>query len=164
MSEKQGSGNKDLLEDVFAEGLFCEISDDLCIQDILANPGITLPDYMEGNEVLLLLGYLPEERWPELSGYIELLGNSVSDKPADYEGWLRVFRDKTRDPSDRTIALVMMVTLATDLFSHWLAILRMIEKEHIALKRVAARHLLWLAKSNSEISVAKRIEKEVGLS
>ena len=161
MTVKNISDRGDPTVNCRAKGLLHKIGEGQCVQDVVENPNEPLPDFMSEQDVMLLLEYLPEERWHELDPHIALLADSIPDKPVDFEGWDALRKKDMRDSPDKTIATIMMIALAGDIFRHWLSILRMLDDPYITLKKIAANRLIWLAKTSLEKNVAERIRKEV---
>lgn len=147
-----------------AKDLLHAIGEGQSVQDVIEDPREPLPEWLTEEEVLLLWSYLPEERRPELTATIQRIASSVPDAPQTFAGWAQKHRDTKSGSPEEIVCLLMLVALAGEELREWLVIYMKLPERFITLKRIAARQLLWLAKTAMEKGVAERKMKEVGLS
>lgn len=163
MSEQETEKQGDPFAKQITADLLHVISEGQSVQDVIDNPDEPLPEWPTEEEVLLLWGYLPEERRPELKRFIDRIAGSVPDAPQTFSDWAQKHRETRAGSADDTICLLMLMALAGEELREWLVIYTKLSERYITLKRIAARQLLWLAKTAMEKGVAERKMKEVGL-
>lgn len=157
--EKQG----DPFAKQITEDLLHILAEGQSIQDVIDNPHEPLPEWMTEEDILLLWGYLPEERRSELTPFVERITASVPDAPQSFSGWEENYRDQRPSSAEATIALLMLVSLAGENFREWFVVYTKLSDKFITLKRIAARQMFWLAKIKMQKDAAERKMKEVGL-
>jgi hypothetical protein len=108
--------NEEKQSDPFAKQITSDLLQMLAegqsVQDIIENPAEPLPEWMTEEEILLLWGYLPEERRSELKPFVERIAASVPDAPQSFSGWKMVHWEARASSSEATIALLVLVSLA----------------------------------------------------